>query len=276
MRKILCAIDFSEASLNSLDFAVAIGERLNAELVLLNIFTPEDFDNIIDSETYDADYHSLLENTTNKMQGICDEINSRKGGLASCTYKVRSGSVLEVMEACVVQDKDDLVVIGTTGRSELGGQYIGSRALEILQHTKTTVMCVPATIRFNGIRKIVYATDYQEEDKIAIQPVIQMAEIMEASVEVLHIAHHESVIDKAIHEEYKSEMRDFVHYEPVLFNMLVYSNVSEGLDKHMQESRADLLVLLDRRRSFFQRLFRESLKKHLTQISAYPFMIVKL
>ena len=132
MKKILCPIDFSEASLNALEFAVAIGEKRHSELILLNIFTPADFDKVIESSTYDEMYNVLIAEAEKKLIAICNEVNSRNGGLKSCVYKLKSGKIVDVMAECVVEDHDDLVVLGTTGRSDLKGPYIGSKALQIL------------------------------------------------------------------------------------------------------------------------------------------------
>jgi nucleotide-binding universal stress UspA family protein len=61
MKKILCPIDFSEVSLNALEFAVAIGEKENSDITLLNIFTPADFNKILNTEHVKEEFEKLQE-----------------------------------------------------------------------------------------------------------------------------------------------------------------------------------------------------------------------
>ena len=69
MKKLLCPIDFSEASLNALEFAVAIGERENSHLMLLNIFTSSDFNKIADNLVLISE---TLSTSQNKINTILD------------------------------------------------------------------------------------------------------------------------------------------------------------------------------------------------------------
>ena len=62
MKKLLCPIDFSEVSLNALEFAVAIGEKEKSELAIINIFTRSDFNKIVKSKMW------------KKSMSICEEL----------------------------------------------------------------------------------------------------------------------------------------------------------------------------------------------------------
>lgn len=278
MKKLLSPIDFSEVSLNALEFAVAIGEKENSKLTLLNIYTPKDFNNILGSERVQEEYDTLLDKTELKLKAISEEILkvSKKKGLQSCDYKLKSGKIVDVLAELANEEKCGLIVIGTTGHSAYERKYIGGNAARIIQHTQCSVLCVPEKHNFNGINKIVYATDYQEEDKLAIQQLVALAKVLDASVEVLHVSHHDDTIDKAMYEEFKGEMMSFVHYAKISFNRVVFKHVAEGLDEYMKETDADLLVLLNKKLNFLKSLFHQSLTQHLDQFTDYPLMILKL
>jgi len=278
MNKILCPIDFSEASLNALEFAAAIGEKNHSEIILLNIFTEADFNLILNHDGVDREYKELLEHAESKLKSINDEINkiSQPRGLNKCTYLLKSGKVVDVLNDCANQGKVDLIITGTTGASGFDKRYIGSKAVSIVEHAGCNVLCVPEKRDYKGINKIVYATDYQEEDKIAIQLQVLLASQMNASIDILHISHHNDTIDKAIYEDYINEMKAFISYDRLSFNRKVYHHISEGLENYMKTTESDLLVLLYKKRDFFDDLFHHSLTKHLSNFSDFPFMVMKL
>lgn len=278
MKKLLCPIDFSEVSLNALEFAVAIGEKEHSNLTLLNIFTPSDFNKILGSDHVSEEYDQLIEMAEKKLSAISKEILkiSKKKGLSSCESKLKSGKIVDVLAELADEGKYDLIVIGTTGHSAYERKYLGGKAQKIIQHTHCSILCVPENHNFHGINKIVYATDYQEEDKLAIQQLVAMAKVLDSDVEILHVSHHDDTIDKAMYEEFKGELMSFMNYNKISFNRLVFKHVAAGLDEYMKEVDADLLVLLNKKLNFLKSLFHKSLTLHLEKFTDYPLMILKL
>lgn len=277
MKKILCPIDFSEVSLNALEFAVAIGEKEKSKITLLNIFTPSDFNKILDTEQIKKKYEELQEIAEAKLKAISEEIILiSKKKLQSCDYMLKSGKIVDVLTGIAEEEKFDLIVMGTTGHSAYERKYLGGKAKSIIEESSCTVMCVPENASYRGIKKIVYATDYQEEDKLAIQYINEIASDLKAGVTVLHVSHHNDAIDKAMYEEFKSELENFIHGQQVVFDRVVFHNIAEGLDTYMKSENADLLVLLNKKLNFFESLFHRSLTDHLDKFTDYPLMIQKL
>ncbi len=278
MEKILCPIDFSETSLNALEFAINIGEKSHSQITLLNIFTESDFDKVLESEKVGKEYNQLIDMAEKKLKSIANVIKSegQPKGLADCKFTLRSGNTVEVLKQFIEDENFNVIIIGTTGLSNHDSPQIGSRAVKIIEATRCDVICVPATTSFKGIKRIVYATDYQEEDKIAIQQVITFASLADAHIEVLHISHRDSTIDEAIFEDYMHEMRSFVQYEKLSFGRQIFNHVAEGLDEYMKSTNSDVLVLLDKKRNFFENLFATSLTHNLSHFMDYPFWVLKL
>ncbi len=278
MKKILCPIDFSEVSLNALEFAVSIGEKENGSMTLLNIFTPADFNKILKSEHVKEEYDQLMEMAESKLSVIQKEIwnVSKKKGLAAISHELKSGKIVDVLANLANEKNCELIVVGTTGHSSYERKYIGGKTKDIIENTKCSVMCVPENHTYQKIKKIVYATDYQEEDKLAIQQLTDLGLALKAEIEILHVSHHDDTIDKAIYEDFKKELLKFIQYERISINRVVFSNVAEGLDKYMKDQNADLLVLLNKKSNFLKSLFHTSLTQHLDKFTDYPLMILKL
>lgn len=278
MKKILCPVDFSEVSLNALEFAVAIAEKEHSTLTLLNIFSPADFDKILNSKHVQKDYDNLLEKAESKLAAISKEIEkiSKRKGLSSCNYLLKSGEIVDVLANLADEEKYELIVMGTTGHSAYDRKYLGGKAEKIIEHTHCPVLCVPENCSFQRMEKIVYATDYQEEDKLAIQQLVTLARVLDAKVEILHVSHHDDVIDKAMFEDFKDELMHFVHADNITFERVVFKHIAQGLDDHMKKENADLLVLLNKKLNFLESLFHKSLTQHLDKFTDYPLMILKL
>ena len=277
MKKLLCPIDFSEVSLNALEFAVAIGEKEHSTITLLNIFSPADFDKILEKEHVKDEYEKLQEIAESKLKAIAEEIMLlSSNNLTACNHLLKPGKIVDVLAHLADEEKYDLLVMGTTGHSAYERKYLGGKAEKIMHATHCSVMCVPQDATFHGIKHIVYATDYQEEDKLAIQQILALASDLKAKVTVLHVSHHNDTIDKAMYEEFKIELNKFMNSTEVAFERVVFRHVAEGLDEYMKKEHADLLVLLNKKMNFLKSLFHISLTDHLDKFTDYPLMILKL
>jgi len=278
MKKLLCPIDFSEASLNALEFAVAIGERENSHLMLLNIFTSSDFNKILDSDHLEQDFEAIQTNAESKLKIIADEIFkvSKKKGLKSCEYAIKPGRIVDELAAIADEEKYEMIIMGTTGHSAYDREYLGGKAESIVQHAHCSVLCVPDNATFHGINKIVYATDYQKEDKVALQQIMAIATVLDSRLEVLHVSHHNDTIDKAMYEDFKNDLSKFIDDDRVEFKRVVFKHVAKGLNDYMHDENGDLLVLLKKRRNFLSALFHRSLTDHLEQFTDYPLLVLKL
>lgn len=278
MNNILCPIDFSEASIHALEFAADIGAHEKGKLTLLNIFTPTDFNKILKSIHVDADYDKLLSVANQKLEVLSKEIMhlSGKEGLQECRHLLRSGEIVSIVAEVANAEKFDLIVIGTTGTSAFKKKYIGDNATSIIKHAKCSVMCIPESHNFHGINRIVYASDYQEEDKIAVQQVVQLASAMNAELKIVHISHHNHTIDKAMYDSFVTELSGFINYDRTTFDRLIFDHVSEGLDQYAKEIGADLLILLDKKLTKVEHLLHRSLTDHIDKFADYPLLILKL
>ena len=242
MKKLLCPIDFSEVSLNALEFAVAIGEKEKSELTIINIFTRSDFNKIVKSEDVEEEYEHLRGIAENNLKTISKEILkiSQPKGLQSCEYILKSGKIVDKLADISVKQKCELIVLGTTGHSAYERKYLGGKSMNIIQHTSCPVLCVPEGHTFHGINKIVYATDYQEEDKLALQQLIGFCKVLQADLEVLHVSHHNDSIDKAMFSDFRNELSSFINDTSVSYNRVVFKHVAKGLDEYMKEWLYDL------------------------------------
>lgn len=278
MKNILCPIDFSEASVHALEFAADIGAHEHGRLTLLNIFTPGDFNTILHSDHIGQDYDKQLEVAEQKLDAIAKEIMhlSGKKGLHECTHQIRSGEIVAKVSEVAKEEGCDLIVIGTTGTSAFKKKYIGDNAASIIKHSHCSVMCVPESHNFHGINRIVYASDYQEEDKLAIQQMVRLATLMDADLKIVHISHHDHSIDKAMYDSFVSELSGFIHYDRTTFDRLVFDHVTEGLDMYAKEIEADLLILLDKKLTKIEQLLHRSLTHHIDKFTDYPLLVIKL
>lgn len=275
MNKILCPLDFSETSLNAIEFAVEIGKKFHSTITLFHVFTESDFNKVVGREHAGKSFKELLGVATNKLKTITDEINERckPEGIDHCEYRIELGELIDALSTAVTGDHYDLVVMGTTGISKTNGIFFGSNTEEVIDKVKEPILCVPAEANFKSFNKLVYASDFIKEDKIAIQEVISFATMFDSRIGVLHINQNDS---SSGYDEFVKELKSFIQYNKISFiNKNFRDEVGLGIQEYMDEENSDLLVVFKQQRGFVEGIFHKSLTKTLSHSSDKPLLILK-
>ena len=138
LERILVPIDFSDCSLDALEYAVVVAQRAKASIKLLHILEPV---------SYGLDF-ALLHVT--KREHMREVITERLTGLVSALTSAQVTADFQlcgglpgdsILEAAKTQPAD-LIVMGTHGRRGLSHVFFGSVAESILRKARCPVLTV--------------------------------------------------------------------------------------------------------------------------------------
>jgi len=146
MKKILAAIDFSNATKGVVDTASQMAKAFGAELHLLHVIEPE--------PTYTAygflpeefpAIHTFHEETRTRAQKTL--LKAAEGavvhGLAPATH-LGDGNPLHVLEEKVEELGADLVVLGSHGHGVVASLLLGSVAEGMVRKAQVATLVIPA------------------------------------------------------------------------------------------------------------------------------------
>lgn len=273
--KILCPTDFSECSLNAIEYASRLGEKYNAELTLFHVLNREDYQKLSPMDThgkYQVEF--VQEKLKNLQKAVMDE--SLMNGLNGCKIAIREGKIVDGTLAYAEELGADLIVMGTEGMNELRANIIGSRASRLVAQSVRDIIIVPRKVFFKQPRKFVYASDYLEEDKLAIQKVVEMAGFFDAEIDFVHISSSQKAIDKSLHLTVVEEVSPFVRYEKINYVLKSYrDDLALGLENYLQLAKGDMLVTLSKKKSFFDQIFTKNLSKKMSYFLNKPLWVIK-
>lgn len=271
MNHILCPIDFSETSLIALEYAVSIAERHKADLSLIYVFTEEYYNEHLTEGV--KNYEEYEEEFKSRLSVICDEIKNRD---FSTNSHVISGNFLSSVQGFIAAKKIDLIVIGTKGASDVFDMMAGSNAIKLLDNLDIPILAVPKKATFNGLKKIVYATSYQEEDKVAIRDLVHFSMPFKSDITILHLSKRNNLIEDALLSHFKEELESFVNCDSITFEKKTYSeNITLGIDDYMMDEKSDVLTILMEKRNIIDRLFHKSVTKELSYLMDFPLLVYK-
>lgn len=273
--KILCPTDFSECSLNAIEYATRLGEKYKADLILFHVLNREDYEKLSPS---DALGKHQMDFVLEKLQNLQDAVlkESLKNGLKSCISIVKEGSIVKETLEYATEINAGLIVVGTEGVNDFRENIIGSRASRIVEQSDRDILVVPRKVYFKAPRKLVYASDYLEEDKIAIQKIVEVAKFFDSEIDLVHVSTTHKALDKSLHMTMVEEIKPFIKYDKVNFILKSFrDDVALGLENYLQTAKGDILVTLSEKKSFFDQIFSKSLSKKMAYFINKPLWVIK-
>lgn len=272
---ILCPTDFSECSLNAIEYASKLGEKYQARLILLHVPDKEDYLKLFSKKQEEENFLSF---SKTKLDNLVNEIEKESvhQGLKSCEALIREGDIVDTILEFAEENDVDLIVMGTEGVNDFKKNYIGTRSSKVIERGDRDVFVIPRKVFFKSPKKLVYATDYAEEDKLAIQKVVELASFYGAEIDIVHVATRVKTIDKALHQNMVSELKPFVRYEKVNYLLKSYRDEPGlGLESYLITAKGDALITLSKKKTWFDQIFTKNLSKKMSYFINKPLLVIK-
>jgi len=290
-RCILVPVDFSDCSLNAAKVAVRLAAARKADIVFLHSYIDPRLSGSVqlsDNLTYDiaeteATEH-LVAAANGEMSKFTDRVrNMMKTGELPLVHFVTS--VLEgVPEDTIIRyaklHTPYLLVMGTRAAERKEREMIGSVTAEVLDESRFSVLSVPETIcadMRNTPSNILFFSNLDQEDIIAMDTLYRYFTNAHASVTIVHIPVRSRYTDKAAGKsaialsEYCR--KTFSHFTFQSVPIQPKSALQE-LENLQAEHKFDLLVVPNRRKNAFARLFNPGLAHKILFRADVPMLVI--
>jgi nucleotide-binding universal stress UspA family protein len=135
-RKILVAVDSSQQSNAALAIAVDLAQRYQASLSLLHAFAH------VSDLLGSPQYRHLLEARSVLGQQVLDSARRQVGDAVPVDTQLIEGPAAPAILRVAVEDRCDMIVMGSRGQGQLAGLLLGSVSSAVAQQAECPVLIV--------------------------------------------------------------------------------------------------------------------------------------
>jgi nucleotide-binding universal stress UspA family protein len=266
MKSILCPIDFSPSSLNAIEYAANIAQKYGGRLFLIHVVLTSKSGQIHDSR-------SLVE----KLKAIAEQTDKNFTLSAPCITDLieHPDQPSKGIIRYATENKMDCIVMGTNGVMDVEEAFFGSNTSRVIMQSQVPVLSIPESAKFKGLATIVYASDFEKDDKVNIGHLFEWFNDA-GTLRVVNVTHKANLVSKAGLELHKLDITKELPNRKIEFDLIESSeDVDKVLDRYTLNEQADMLVLLSKNRSFFERIFNASLSKRMVYFTSYPVLVFK-
>ncbi len=268
--KILIPTDFSQLSRVAIDFAIELGRKFNAELILLSVVYQEG-PSRASLKAKDLE-EILINDARNECIHLIEELKSPH--TPKIKYEVIPGyPVSKVVNNYANNHDINLIIMGTKGATGLKRIFLGSNAASVINKSLVPVIAVPEFAQFNDLSDIVYATDILDL-KSEIERVVSFARKFNARVHVLHVTspREENAIDAT---GIVTQLINRLNYPHISFAVSHANNPEEGIDEYIAKNKIDMLAMFTHELTFFEKLFGKGITRQIALFNKVPLLTFK-
>ena len=268
--KILIPTDFSVLSRVAIEFAIELGKKFKAELILLSVVYQEGPPR---ARLNTKDLQEIIINDARKKCAqIIADLKSSYSPKVEC--QVISGyPVSQVVNNYANNNDINLIIMGTKGATGLKKIFLGSNAASVIDKSMVPVIAVPEFAQFNDLADIVYATDIIDL-RSEIERVVTFARKFNARVHVLHVTspREEKAIDA---KEIVTQLIKRLNYPHISFAVSHADDPEEGIDEYITKNKIDMLAMFTHELTFFEKLFGKGITRQVALFNKVPLLTFK-
>jgi nucleotide-binding universal stress UspA family protein len=227
MDQILVPIDFSKDSINALDYALIIGQKMNANIRLIYIKKEENF-----HPTFAEDFSSIKLKTAKDYFKILLSEYKNKCKNSTMDYKIREGHIYQEIINQAKYDDAKMIVMGTHGVSGFEEYWVGSNALRVVNNATCPVITIRYGYSPRIIKKIVIPIDISVFSRQKVPYVAEIAHALNAETYVI-----------AVHETKQKEVVSKVEvYARQTYEYLTKNNIKSSIQTIGGENITDVTI----------------------------------
>ncbi len=184
IKHILVPTDFSPASLNALDTAIAVAKRQGSTLTLLHVVN----ENLLSYGRFDTLPIStpvisiMKDESSDILEKIKDQVQNEHG----IAIKIETAHGFVASSICKAAEKQeaDLIIMGTHGATGFREFFIGTNAYAVVKHAPCPVLTIPPGKKWLTFAKILFPV---RDTKAALEKYSFLRRIIRHNKATLHV-----------------------------------------------------------------------------------------
>lgn len=273
MKNILVPVDFSSTAKNSAIYAACLCREIAAEkIILYNAYSmplaTEMSWAVLQTEELQKASEEGLQHYKAELNAVCG------AGLVIETIS-DFGFLAERIDTIAHEAKADLIVMGITGGGKLEEVLMGSNTTHVVNHTTIPVLIVPSDCRWKPIKVIGWACDYK--DVMKSTPALAIGEFVEATHAKMVVMHNNpdpKAFDPELFHNNVMVAEMFKRIQPE-FDMVSFEDFLEATHSFVEKHHVDMLLVIPKKTSWFESLFKRSHTKMLAFHSHIPLLCLR-
>lgn len=270
MKTILVPTDFSDSASNALYYAAALASQTQSRLVLVHAIAMDVVE--LPGNPFELKPDLRLETYyLAKLEHLASRIRVKHGTRLQVDTVCVHGSIQDHLNELVLSQQADLVVMGTNGAHTVLKKLMGTNTARCIQQAICPILAIPISAWYQGIKRIAYASDFENNDTHYLQQLFGFAGPLNLEVYIFNVKSD----DQLDLEDDNHILRQIKRHFPdnrYSVAQLKENDVVAGIQAFIRENQMDVLALAVHKRDFLERIFHSGAWEELAFQTSVPLL----
>jgi nucleotide-binding universal stress UspA family protein len=274
MKTITIATDFSDNAWKAATYGASIYRKVPCHYVILHAYHVPSGILEVNVSSIISDMSKEVNENLTRFKESFEQLDHHDD--TTFEYISRYGETSNVFIEVTKEKFSDLVILGTRGSSNNWSFAFGSTTADLISVAPFPILAIPSEAKLETMDQIMLATDYENFTHVdTLAPLKKIAETHDSEVLVVHVRKeqkNETTLEQGMEG---LVLHNFFGDIPHEYFDIVDKDIEHGLLKFADQKKVDLIVLVNRDKSFFKRLFKGSVSMKMGLDSKIPLLILR-
>ncbi|WP_321827827.1 universal stress protein [Maribacter dokdonensis] len=275
MTRILLPTDFSENALTAIRYALTLYKDLKCTFFLLNSYMPPVYhtEYLMGSPAQIGLGDIVQQNSQDNLEALKNTLEKEFNNplhtfITHSALNVLSSEITRTVEA----EKIDIIVMGTQGASGAKEILLGTNTVHVIKNAKCPVLVIPSGFEYEAPEQILFPNDFEVWlDKNSLAQLLKITKSHVSQVNVMHVYTGDEL--NTIQEKNKEQLAKVLS-ESGFFHEVPSNEVIAAINEFQIKQKINLLVMIQNKHTFFERLFIEPVIKKIGFHVTVPFLVI--
>lgn len=281
MKTNLILTDFSGNATNAATFGTYLSSKLHSNVLLFNTYLK--FSEALsyaggpwvvdDVARWKNQSKSQLKDLAHELEDLIAETET-EDRMPSINYETEEGNLSNNVEDIINKKNIELVVMGARTGTTIDHVFYGSDTVSVIHQSKRPVFIIPAECHLKNITNVVFATDFEEADKKALQYLVELGQVFHFELEIIHVTHPGKKKSGKSEEEiaFLSQLSE-LKYPGITFKEIGGKDVVSRLNRLCSGKSSELLAMVHYQYSPLMRILHQSTTEKALTNQKIPLLV---
>jgi len=275
MKSILIPTDFSNTANNAYLYALHLANNLDLKVYVLFVHMPPILSATHSGQpemlqnVYEEIELSKFETYKNNVVLLRELASANNLNSDNVIFLFEEGPLIGSIKKTIEKEDIYAIVMGTTGASGLSKTFIGSNTVDVIKNVDKPVLAIPSQATFKPIQKVAFTTLFREKDKMALQEIVNISRRIPFEIYCVNVLNDPNYVkDTLMKADEWGKTHENANLEFIFLEK--EQSVENAINIFLEENNIDILTVVKRNRSFFDRLLNSSLSNEFVFHSHIP------
>lgn len=271
MKTIIAPTDFSEVSINAVNYAAQMAGVLGVNLSLLHVCPlTVTFTDVPPPVQY---IEETIADAENRLKSLRAQLSKGLNRKITIKTKVLSGDVVSGIKVLAKQMDTYAVVMGTDSDKGIDRFLFGASTLEAIKSMHWPLIIVPSKVHFGRLQKIGLACDFKDvENTVPADEIVKLVKEFNSELHILHVQSEDRKVSDLETANATRWLHDHLGDLNPKYHFLLSDKIEKGINDFAKKNKLGMLIVTPKKHSFLNKILKSSKSKNIVLQTQVPVL----